>query len=250
MQKRIPFFPSKKQVATPGKKVPLYREAANSTHGRSCRKCIASYDIDFPFEPYPAQLVLMYKILMSLREKENSLLESPTGTGKSLALLCSTLAWQLKELEANLSAVWFEKKLKNKRIDISVKQEKPEPNNNNNNPVTVKTESEGSNQSNSCKKKRLPTFINPEDDDDDFRPSKKPKSAVPSDAKQIKLKDGCIDKLLSYAATPPARMTSSSLDTIVIDDSSNSMCAMECQKSCEIPKNSTMESVQSTTPTS
>ena len=243
MQKKIPFFQSKK-APTPTKKISIYREAPDSTHGRNCNKCIAGYEIEFPFNPYPAQIVLMFKILQSLKENKNSLLESPTGTGKSLALLCSTLAWQLKELENNLSAVWYEKKLKNKRLDVSVK---PEQNNNNNNsPVTVKTDSEDSDLSTSSKKKRLPTFLYSEDSDDDFRPSKKPKSAVHSNTKEIKLKDGCIDKLLSYAATPPPHMPSSSIEPIVVDDSSNSMCAVECQKSCEAPQNSVMESTPPT----
>lgn len=50
--------------------------------------------INFPFKAYPSQVVLMSKIIKALQEKKHALLESPTGTGKSLALLCATLAWQ------------------------------------------------------------------------------------------------------------------------------------------------------------
>jgi len=52
--------------------------------------------VEFPYEPYPVQFVLMEKILRACENSQNALLESPTGTGKSLALLCAALAWQDK----------------------------------------------------------------------------------------------------------------------------------------------------------
>ena len=42
---------------------------------------------------------MMAKIINGLQRGQNSLLESPTGSGKSLALLCAALAWQRKERE-------------------------------------------------------------------------------------------------------------------------------------------------------
>ncbi len=55
---------------------------------------IESVSVEFPFQPYPAQLTYMEKVVEALNKRTNALLESPTGTGKTLSLLCSTLAWQ------------------------------------------------------------------------------------------------------------------------------------------------------------
>ena len=49
--------------------------------------------IRFPYEPYDVQKVYMQKVLDCLKDKKFGLLESPTGTGKTLALLCASLAW-------------------------------------------------------------------------------------------------------------------------------------------------------------
>ncbi|KAH9275667.1 hypothetical protein BASA83_001966 [Batrachochytrium salamandrivorans] len=50
--------------------------------------------VKFPYEPYPQQHRLMQTIVGALQKSENALVESPTGTGKTVCLLCSTLAWQ------------------------------------------------------------------------------------------------------------------------------------------------------------
>lgn len=55
---------------------------------------IRGIDVDFPFEAYDCQIVYMEKVIQSLQDKCNALLESPTGTGKTLCLLCATLAWR------------------------------------------------------------------------------------------------------------------------------------------------------------
>ncbi|GFY38910.1 regulator of telomere elongation helicase 1 homolog [Trichonephila inaurata madagascariensis] len=47
----------------------------------------------FPFQPYPVQEEYMKKVIECLKKKVNGILESPTGTGKTLSLLCSSLAW-------------------------------------------------------------------------------------------------------------------------------------------------------------
>jgi regulator of telomere elongation helicase 1 len=50
--------------------------------------------VEFPFLPYPQQEDLMSTIIAALQQQQNALLESPTGTGKTLCLLCSILAWK------------------------------------------------------------------------------------------------------------------------------------------------------------
>lgn len=56
---------------------------------------IRECDVSFPFVPYPSQLVFMDKVIETLQmPNRNALLESPTGTGKTLCLLCATLAWR------------------------------------------------------------------------------------------------------------------------------------------------------------
>ncbi|KAJ8280941.1 hypothetical protein GJAV_G00061310 [Gymnothorax javanicus] len=55
---------------------------------------IGGVKIDFPCKAYPSQLAMMNSIVRGLNHGQHCLLESPTGSGKSLALLCSTLAWQ------------------------------------------------------------------------------------------------------------------------------------------------------------
>ncbi|EKG04513.1 helicase, putative [Trypanosoma cruzi] len=54
---------------------------------------IADVGVSFPFNPYPAQVEYMRAVIDALNGRCNALLESPTGTGKTLCLLCSALAW-------------------------------------------------------------------------------------------------------------------------------------------------------------
>lgn len=50
--------------------------------------------VRFPCAPYACQTEYMSRVLQALTQGQNALLESPTGTGKTMALLCSALAWQ------------------------------------------------------------------------------------------------------------------------------------------------------------
>ncbi|XP_033607674.1 regulator of telomere elongation helicase 1 homolog isoform X3 [Cryptotermes secundus] len=49
--------------------------------------------VNFPFEPYSVQSAYMEKVLECLKKRESGMLESPTGTGKTLSLLCASLSW-------------------------------------------------------------------------------------------------------------------------------------------------------------
>ncbi|KFQ22059.1 Fanconi anemia group J protein, partial [Merops nubicus] len=55
---------------------------------------IGGVKIIFPCKAYPSQLAMMNAIVKGLNNRQHCLLESPTGSGKSLALLCSALSWQ------------------------------------------------------------------------------------------------------------------------------------------------------------
>ncbi|NXL93809.1 FANCJ protein, partial [Alectura lathami] len=55
---------------------------------------IGGVKIMFPCKAYPSQLAMMNAIVRGLNNRQHCLLESPTGSGKSLALLCSALSWQ------------------------------------------------------------------------------------------------------------------------------------------------------------
>ena len=60
---------------------------------------IGGMAVDFPHKAYGSQLAFMGRVISTLDRAQkqghsHALLESPTGTGKTLSLLCSTLAWQ------------------------------------------------------------------------------------------------------------------------------------------------------------
>ncbi|KAG0743384.1 hypothetical protein G6F23_006062 [Rhizopus arrhizus] len=47
----------------------------------------------FPFEPYPIQKDFMNSLYNALSQEKIGIFESPTGTGKSLSLICGSLKW-------------------------------------------------------------------------------------------------------------------------------------------------------------
>ncbi|CAL1171525.1 unnamed protein product [Cladocopium goreaui] len=76
--------------------------------GRPCpvdpSKCLHQLRVDedilyFPFEPLAPQKAVASYSIKACDRGGIAFLESPTGTGKSLALLCAVLAWQRRQAE-------------------------------------------------------------------------------------------------------------------------------------------------------
>lgn len=79
---------------------------------------IGGVPVEFPYQPYGSQLAFMGRVISTLDRAQrdghcHALLESPTGTGKSLSLLCSALAWQ--------------KNYRPKNVNGDVSHSKPDP---------------------------------------------------------------------------------------------------------------------------
>ena len=65
---------------------------------------IDGIQIFFPHQPYENQIVYMKKVIEALNKGAIAGLESPTGTGKTLCLLCASLGWlrtKRKEMRDN-----------------------------------------------------------------------------------------------------------------------------------------------------
>ncbi|KAI9005348.1 hypothetical protein BC832DRAFT_592469 [Gaertneriomyces semiglobifer] len=54
---------------------------------------LSSADFQFPFPPYPEQLSFMRTLYDGLENGKVLIMESPTGTGKSMSLICGALKW-------------------------------------------------------------------------------------------------------------------------------------------------------------
>ena len=60
---------------------------------------LSGIEVFFPYEPYPNQKTYMEKVIEACKNKEIAGLESPTGTGKTLCLLCASLVYLKYERE-------------------------------------------------------------------------------------------------------------------------------------------------------
>lgn len=69
---------------------------------------IRGIPVSFPFEPYSIQKDYMDKVIQCLQDGSNGILESPTGTGKTLSLLCASLAWlEYKKAQVQSQRLFF-----------------------------------------------------------------------------------------------------------------------------------------------
>ena len=62
---------------------------------------ILGIEVYFPYQPYENQILYMQKVIEALKKNCFAGLESPTGTGKTLCLLCASLAY-LKHIREEL----------------------------------------------------------------------------------------------------------------------------------------------------
>ena len=85
---------------------------------KQVRLNILGIEIFFPYQPYENQILYMKKLIETFQNKGVAGLESPTGTGKTLCLLCASLAY-LRHLRAELIQ---ENRQKNKNEKSGEKQ--------------------------------------------------------------------------------------------------------------------------------
>ena len=63
------------------------------------KRALNGCEIRFPLTPYDSQIRVMSTVVRAAQTRSCALIESPTGSGKSLALLCAALAWCERESE-------------------------------------------------------------------------------------------------------------------------------------------------------
>ena len=79
-----------------------------------------------PFEePYHCQKDYITKVIEALKTKSNALLESPTGTGKTISFLCAAVAYIKKEREKMLSKKISEDARSDKQMNFNGAQNNP-----------------------------------------------------------------------------------------------------------------------------
>jgi chromosome transmission fidelity protein 1 len=99
-------------------------------------------DFPFPFNPYPIQATFMKNLYLCLENGHLGIFESPTGTGKTLSIICGSLKWlldhqekqkncliekereldhKIKNLKANNESDWFS--IQTEQIELNVEKQ-------------------------------------------------------------------------------------------------------------------------------
>ncbi|KAI9495389.1 helicase C-terminal domain-containing protein [Zychaea mexicana] len=155
--------PGEEQQLLPFMSLSQMRKPAKRASDAPMKKYpMSGVTVEFPFQPYPAQIQMMSKIVKALKEKKNALLESPTGSGKSLAILCASIAWSEYEKNRQLA--------EETARQVIVLDDKPGDNNKNNDDDIMILSS-------------TTTTLNPSlkrgfSEDDDFKPVQLPSKII------------------------------------------------------------------------
>ncbi|XP_069135470.1 Fanconi anemia group J protein homolog [Argopecten irradians] len=182
------------------------------------KRMIHGVPVLFPCKPYPSQFSMMEKVIKGIGRKQNCLLESPTGSGKSLALLCSALAWQTAEYEKKrkaeeLESASFTEESKNCTCQ-KLKESTPPKN-------TDKQEVQDVPSTQDAVQAAVDLItVEDSDDDDDFKDSSSAKFKTPGNSDKTKAKRR--HQGISYEESPPVGGEDNSAE--------NSMC---CACSCK-----------------
>ena len=87
-------YAHKQEASQPQNKIPDFQ-----------RIKIKGVNVPFLYEPYDLQREFMSTMIEAMQNGDNALLESPTGTGKTLSLLCAALAFQ-NSMDGDLRVVY------------------------------------------------------------------------------------------------------------------------------------------------
>ncbi|CAL8115694.1 unnamed protein product [Orchesella dallaii] len=174
---------------------------------------ISGVRVEFPCKPYPSQMAMMSKVITGLKQRKNCLLESPTGSGKSLALLCSALAWQRheaarvfklnEEMEAqHLAAKQAQAKDRREKVLEQMKKQKQQLEEQNRSLVDesvfesnvsrdIIKQEPGSSLDISVETSSIPVYdITDDEDEDDFKPAKRTRISKSSSTSIMMNKSG------------------------------------------------------------
>ncbi|KAK3588854.1 hypothetical protein CHS0354_035997 [Potamilus streckersoni] len=185
---------------------------------------IQGVKVMFPCKPYPSQFSMMDRVIRGLERRQNCLLESPTGSGKSLALLCSALAWQFAENEKAVREQLEEFDKKEgccKCNNSSILQTDIDSRSVEETPFNAALDPDKSFVGNAH---NFPGTVLDKNDDDDFKPFSTTKSSVNQGTKGLRRKH----QPISYETSSPAANFSCQGDSDKFEVRSS-----PCQCSCK-----------------